>query len=980
MDTQAPTAPEPSDDADARPGREPTAPMLAAVEPDRQPKEGSKLGRYVVLDTLGAGGMGVVYRAFDPQLDRTVALKVLRPQLDRRGDATGGQTRLLREAQAMAQLSHANVIQVFDASVLEDQVVVAMEYVRGESLRAWCVKERPWREVLDVLVEAGRGLVAAHAVGIIHRDFKPANVLVGEDGQVKVLDFGLARPVSEDASGELAGPTRDSRDELSNSYSDSLLDTELTAAGMVMGTPGYMPPEQYYQGSQIGPRLDQFAFCATAYRCLYRQPPFGGETLVEIRERVVKGRIEPPPPSSAVPKWVFRVLERGMSPRQADRYENVATLLDQLRRDPSRQRRKWLVGGAALAAIAAGAVLSWNLATADARVCEAASSQLDGVWDPARRAEAEAAFRATDLPFAEGTWASIEPRLDQYAQQWVASHTAACRATRVSGEQSEALLDRRMACLQERRVELRALVDVLARADAAVVERATVAAQRLSPVSACDDLSRLLGERPDIDAEELERVSEIKQALARARTLEHAGLYEDGMALASEALALAEAIPDERLRAAALMRRGSLERFSGKLKTADQTLRAAMRSGEAGGNDRTKARAATSLVSLLGSDLEQHEEADELAKYARSVVRRLEDDPEALADLHNAVGLLRKHQSRFEEARARWERALELYEELYGPDHYLVATVLMNVGTAHRAAGELDAAQAAQRRALEIREGIYGPNHPETASVVVNLAIIHAMKGELAVAEEHFRRALDIELASRGPEHPGLAGSYTNLGNVLNAQGKIEESREHYARALALAEASMGPDHPSVATAASSLAIALRGLGRLDEAQAQQERALRIELKRLGPRHQAVGISHQGLGEIMLARKQHGAAAQEFELARSIFAENHGEEHAMVASALVGIAEAQLGLENTAHARTAAERANAIHDGIESNPVDDAGAKFVLARALWESPRQAERALDLAGAAKQLYARSEAEKENLEAVERWLAERETRER
>ena len=244
---------------------------------------GATLGRYVILERLGEGGMGVVYSTYDPELNRRVALKLVR-RVPGRGSTE--QARLLREGQALARLSHPNVVAVYDVGVHDDRVFVAMELVEGETLRAWVARaSRTWREILGVFVQAGRGLAAAHAAGIIHRDFKPDNVLVGADGRVRVADFGLAHEEGAPlvATGVVGG-------EVSSEGASSM---SLTARGSLVGTPRYMSPEQIGRES-LDARTDQFAFCASLWEALHGSPPFGSEDLLDLYRDIRDGKFREP--------------------------------------------------------------------------------------------------------------------------------------------------------------------------------------------------------------------------------------------------------------------------------------------------------------------------------------------------------------------------------------------------------------------------------------------------------------------------------------------------------------------------------------------------------------------------------------------------------------------------------------------------------------------------------------------------------------
>ncbi|MCH9685194.1 MAG: serine/threonine protein kinase [Deltaproteobacteria bacterium] len=302
------------------------------------------LGRFEIRGRLGMGGLGIVYEAYDRRLDREVALKRMRPES--RGPR--GAARLLREAQALARLSDPHVVTVFEAGELDDDVYVAMELVRGTTLRAWLqLQSRPWRTVLGVLVQAGHGLAAAHAAGLVHRDFKPDNVLVRDDGHALVVDFGLARGVG-DMKGSAIQPTSDDdRVELAT-------DLSLTRAGAVLGTPRYMAPEQH-DGALASAAADQYALCVTAYEALWGAPPFDAAGLESLaaakRTGLVSGGERGP-----IPAQVRRAIVRGLAPDPAARWPSLEPLLLVLEDDPIRRRRRRLA--VALITLFVGVVLT----------------------------------------------------------------------------------------------------------------------------------------------------------------------------------------------------------------------------------------------------------------------------------------------------------------------------------------------------------------------------------------------------------------------------------------------------------------------------------------------------------------------------------------------------------------------------------------------------------------------------------------------
>src|SRR5215472_3277190 len=282
---------------------------------------GTQLGRYALLGRIGVGGMGEVYS----EHERKVALKLLHPD-SAEADTSLGPMRLLREAQAMARLSHPNVVAIYDVGTFEDHVFIAMEYVAGRTLRHWLKEaDRDWRQIVENFVEAGRGLGAAHAASVLHRDFKPENVLVGNDGRCRVLDFGLARANERDPDA-----TQIDVSSLTVSKAKKLA-LELSRSGAMVGTPAYMSPEQLL-GQSLDARADQFSFCVSLYEALYGERPFAGENLGVLMGEVIAGKVKRPRGSKKVPPALRKVLLRGLRPKPGQRYPSMDALLSELQR------------------------------------------------------------------------------------------------------------------------------------------------------------------------------------------------------------------------------------------------------------------------------------------------------------------------------------------------------------------------------------------------------------------------------------------------------------------------------------------------------------------------------------------------------------------------------------------------------------------------------------------------------------------------
>ncbi|MGB1015394.1 MAG: serine/threonine-protein kinase, partial [Nannocystaceae bacterium] len=437
------------------------------------------IGRYSVLQMLGQGGMGAVYACYDERLDRKVAVKVLR--VGAASDRAVASARLVREGQALARLSHPNVVTVHEVGSTGEEVYVAMEFVKGMSLDVWATHKHSWQETLDVLIQAGRGLAAAHKAGIIHRDFKPQNVIVSEDGHVKVLDFGLAR-----ASGE-----RVRKEWLGSGMSDSQVDLRgdfmrpLTVTGSLVGTPAYMSPEQYC-GDPVTAASDQFSFCASLYQCLFGELPFTTSSYEGLRNDIMAGRVAPLPLRSPVPSWVYRSLCRGMQAFPEQRFASMNELLTTL--DRRRGSRRALLAAALALATFTGATGFYAAQSTDPmiEVCPDASAELEGIWDSMRIQEVRTALAATGSPQATAIQASVLPQLDAYAEAWTQMRNEACR-THAEGRQADALFDRRMACLDQRRAGLATLGELLVHPEVDKLPNLAEAAFSLPPLDRCAD-------------------------------------------------------------------------------------------------------------------------------------------------------------------------------------------------------------------------------------------------------------------------------------------------------------------------------------------------------------------------------------------------------------------------------------------------------------------------------------------------------------
>jgi serine/threonine protein kinase/tetratricopeptide (TPR) repeat protein len=978
---------------------------------------GTTVGRYVILGLVGEGGMGTVYKAFDAELNRAVALKMINGDAKYAATRSGGKERLMREAQALARLSHPNVLPVYDVGTFAGEVFIATEFVVGKTLRAWLkAEQRAWAEVLAVMIAAGEGLAAAHRAGLVHRDFKPENVMVGDDGRVRVLDFGLVRaaqpndasdtneardsePTEERAPDPTPAPPTllpgelERTEELTRTErlrpslplatptslptpdaTGQLLQSPLTQLGSIMGTPRYMAPEQH-RGDAVDPRTDQFSFAVALYEALYGSQPFAAGSAAELKERVLAGEIVAPARDSKVPRRLWPIVARALASVPERRFATMEALLGELARDPGPARRRWLglvVGGAIAVAGIVSVVMSRPLHRG---LCRGAERSLVGVWDDARKQKVHDALVATKLPYAAATFSQIATLFDRYARDWVAMHTEACEATQLRGEQSPELLDLRMACLSDRLSGFGAEVDVLASADAAVVERANHAAHALPTLDACADTAALRAPtRPPADPATRAQVADVKKQLGRARALEAAGRYRDGLAVASAAAAAATTLHYRPAEAQALLVLGALQNSNGDPKSAAATLRSATLAADAGRADEVRAEALIMLVEVAGEELSQYAEAHAFGEAAEMILQRVDHHEALLASLERNQGIVWWRQGKYDTAVALLDQALALRTRVYGAEDREVAETLSDLADALADEGKLAAALDHYQRALDLWQKTLGSEHPQVGVTLNNMANVLSSEGKLDEALARFRRAQDIWERALGPQHPKVASVLNNIGDTYTRLSRYADALECYRRALPMFEAAYGQQHFSVGVAYVSMSEAERALGRLDAALTANRRGLGILEAALGATHPQLATPLVDLGDVLRFSGDRDGALAAYRRAGALL--DKSPERPEKAQALVGIGQLELGADRASEALAPLQQAVALRERYPSDPVALAEARFALAEALWRDGRERARALRLATAARAAYAQAGARgRESLGAVDAWLARR-----
>jgi tetratricopeptide (TPR) repeat protein len=792
---------------------------------------GTRAGRYLLLDRLGGGGGGVVYSAYDPQLERKVAIKLLRPDASVGDTATEGRARLLREGQAMAKLKHPNVLPVFDVGTLDhdghSSVFVAMELVEGGTLRSWLgdnhrrpaseergKQPRSRREVLEVMLAAGRGLAAAHAQGLVHRDFKPDNVLVDSDGRVYVTDFGIVR----------ATGTRDALPS-GPSPSDSL-STPLTRADAVVGTPAYMAPEQY-RAEAVDARTDQFSFCVTLYEALTGERPFRGKTFEDLEQAACTGKLTPAARHAQIPAWLRRVVLRGLSVDPAARHADMAALLDALADDPTVRRRRVALVIAGVTACAGLAIGMVRYSSRNHELCRGAERKLEGVWDAQTRERLASAFRSVGV--SPRLTASVSAALDGWAQKLVAMHVETCEATRVRAVQSEPVMALRMACLDGRLKELRSLTTLLVSADLETARKSLEAASRLTPIDGCADVAAL-SERvpPPSDPAVRREVERVRGRIAEARPLVELGRYEKGLQILDEVAQDASKIGYPPLRAEALVARGTALEASGRTKEARAVLEEGVSVAYGAHDDALVARAASSLSSVLGYWLALRSEGHVWNRLAGAAIERLGGADDLEIDRAWDEATVLTEEGSYAQSIAQSEHALKLAERLHGPESLEAAELHITLAGALDKLQRLDEARTHARRAVELFEKLLGPDHPKLVTALNSLGNLLDSEDHYVEAEAVFRRAIAIGEASLGPDHPQVAIVLANLSGVLLELHRYAEALPPAERALAIQEKKFGRDYTENISPLQTIGMALGLLHQPAEAVRVLERALRL--------------------------------------------------------------------------------------------------------------------------------------------------------
>ncbi len=847
---------------------------------------GSRLGRYVILYRLGSGGMGVVFAAYDPELDRKVAIKLVRMETD----SPAAREALRREAQAMARLSHPNIVAVHDVGGEGHDVFLAMDLIDGLTLDEWLkLEKRSWREVLRVFVQAGRGLAAAHAAGVVHHDFSPRNVLVTAKEEALIADFGLARAL---------GKPVEPQDEI------------------LRGTPAYLAPERLL-GVAVDPRSDQFSFCAALYRALCGTAPFPADSPALYLERVGRGAMESPRDGSRVPRRLLALLRRGLDARPESRFATMAELLGRLEAALHRPRVLLFAAFTVPLAAAAAIVLLGQPAQAPP------PDRLAGVWSETQRESVRKVLLRLD-PAAS----RLESEIDAYAARWRAIDEDGHRTALRDG--TGLLRDRQRLCLDARRAELHALISRLEAWEGRSLEPAVRAVQGLSDLGSCADVRVLRDlKAPAPDARIRRAMVPLRDRLEEQFTLvETEGMPDVGRVdlLVTEADRLGYlplVLRAHEIRASIRMDRG----LPGAQADFEAALRAAVASADPIGQAR--------MFGLLAEDigLKQGRFADarlwrDLAESGLAALGPGHEEVEARVLRSLGAAALAEGEDR--EAARRYRRSLALTERLWGKETIRLLPILNNLALAVQSEdGGSRAAMALLRRALSIAERAYGPDSLIVVNPLANLASQLADAGFYREALGLTQRVVRMQERHYGPRFREISYPLIISAQILVVLDEPEEALALLDRTMELVREGYGEGHHLVVQAWCVRADAELALLRTEAAAESVARCRSGVAGTLPPAHPVFITLRRLEGEVELARCRTARAL-------SILAEAAGMPGAAkleTVQILAPLAEAELAAGNLAAARKAGEAGLALGNPV-SDPALAGRLRFALARAL----------------------------------------------
>ena len=683
-----------------------------------------QVDRFVLRERIGRGAMGTVWRAEDVELGREVAVKRLH---------SGDHAQLVDEARSAAQLQHPNVVALYEVIADEHAPFLVMELVAGVTMRQWLGDaKRSVREIIEVLAQAGRGLAAAHARGLVHRDFKPDNILVDADGRARVADFGLA-----------------SADGARGAQPPACKLACVTAIGC--GTPAYMAPE-LVAGSIADVRSDVYAFAVTAYEALHGHHPFTGSDAETLWIEMAAGRIRTG--KRRIPARIDRALRRGLAVDPADRWADIASFVAAI--EPRRSSGRYVAAGVGLAAlIAAGAF--WMRAPGAADDCERGAALAPSVWNPLTRSAISGRFTVAAAARCQPTAAAAGELLDHWVGSWQLGRRAACTASDHPAP--------RIACLDRQLDEVRSQIGLWMRASADDVDHAVSAARALPRVTECSTARAVTASVVPL----LARTSEVtvlwRSGHAREAQPKLAPLLAD-LALAGDPGASAAAL---------LVAAGIEEDLLAMDAAIEHVTRAAAEASKAG--DDNLLFQALIVGAMLKTETGHALDALGMCDAAEAVAARGLPTPERV---YTARGGALLQLDRPSEAIVQYQRAVDALEPAADRDALArgdLGLALAGLGEAYLTAKDASHALTAHTRALALTEATRGSRHPDVGRMLLSLARDESALSRYDEAAKHIQRGREILLAALGSSNPEVAEADLGLATIALFQGRLDEGR-----------------------------------------------------------------------------------------------------------------------------------------------------------------------------------------------------------
>ncbi len=929
-----------ADESDAPDGLE-TAQLRAATRSTLFGPEGVdvRVGRFILGPLIGEGAMGKVFRAHDPDLGRDVALKALEPVEG--GDAAI--EALLGEARTLARLNHPNVVTVHECGVDHGRVYIAMEYVERGTLGDWLRRNPPgtpgrFERALDLAAQAAAGIEAAHAVGLVHRDLKPNNMLVDDAERLRVADFGLARSLSH-VSVEVTSSSEGSGDDGEH--------RTLAAWTRPAGTPGYVAPEQL--GGNPSDASDQFSLCATLYEVFAGTKPFGGRTARERLESIRARRFEPPQASLPVPSWLRRVLERGLAEHAKDRFPSVGALLaafERGRAGPAR-RRNALLGAVGATALAGALVLPGLLEDAPASVarpCADGAERFAQLWGPERAEATRDRVLRVDGAYSGQAWSSMAQSISTWGAQWTSEYEDACAATKVRGEQSPRGMELRMRCLDRQLLAVDATLERVGTTSLPAIVASLADGPR--PLE-CRDIDQLeISLQEPIDPQSRAEIDAVLRAMQQGELALLDAKPQDGLDATAAAVERARALAHGPSLVEALVLHSRL--LLANRKPFEAAAREAVQLAAKYGLPETETRAW--LMVSRGADdhadiIKRDSDTSVALEAAKAALVRAGSSPQLAARVaQRRAEVAHMLHSDFERGAELYAEALALYRESPRPPLVEVGVLIDSYVAALASLSRHDEAVELSRWGLEYAAARRGTGHPETGHAHLRLARALMARGEHAQAQSEAEVALRILVEAGVPDHH-LGSAHGLLGTMAIRQEDWATARVHAERKLEIYVEEYGWEGVTAAPLKLVGELELRS-GSPEVAKAHLERALAMSTESFGPENPWMEGLREALGDACLALDEFDQASELFALVIPRLQTIHGAQTTFALPVMAKSVEAHLGRKDLDSARAQLEAIDAVLEGTRPPDVSlEAHVEVEIARAAFEretgAPRDA---------------------------------------